>query len=45
MLSAKDANQKILKALGKEFYGPDEREDYEHLVSLFMLARLLTLQK
>ena len=43
MISAEDADQQILKALGKEFYGPDEREDYEHLASLFMPARLCNL--
>ena len=36
MLSAEDADQQILRALGKEFYGSDEREDSKHLASLFM---------
>ena len=43
MLSAEDVDQQILKALGKEFYGFDECEDYEHLASLFMSARLYNL--
>ena len=43
MLSAEDADQQILKALGKEFYGSEEREDSEHLASLFMSARLCDL--
>ena len=38
MLSTEDVDQQILKALGKDFYGPNEREDYEHLASLFMSA-------
>ena len=45
MLNAWDANQQILTALGKEFYGPDENEDYEHLASLFMSARICDLNK
>ena len=36
MLFAEDADQQILKALGKEFYGSEEREDSEHHASLFM---------
>ena len=43
MLYVEDVDQQILKALGKEFYGPNEREDYEHLASLFMSARLCNL--
>ena len=43
MLSAEDVDQQILKELGKQFYGPDEREYYEHLSSLFMSARLCNL--
>ena len=43
MLSAEDVDQQILKALGKEFYGLDEREDCQHLASLFMSARLCNL--
>ena len=45
MLNAGDGNQQILTALGKEFYGPDENEDYEHLVSLFMSAKICDLNK
>ena len=45
MLNAEDADQKILTALGKEFYGPDENEDYEHLASLFMSAIISDLNK
>lgn len=40
MLNAGDA-----AALGKEFYGPDENEDYEHLASLFMSAKICDLNK
>ena len=43
MLSAEDADQQLLKALGKEIYGLDEREDYEHLASLFMSTQLCNL--
>ena len=43
MLSAEDVDQQVLKALGKEFYGSNESEDYEHLASLFMSARLCNL--
>ena len=43
MFSAEDADQQILKASGKEFYGSKEREDSEHLASLFMSARLCDL--
>ena len=42
MLNAEDADQQILTSLGKEFYGPDENEDYEHLGSLFMSAISVT---
>ena len=45
MLNAKDADQQILTTLGKEFYGPDENEYYEHVASLFMLARICDLNK
>ena len=45
MLNAGDADQQILTALGKEFYGPDENEDYEHLASLFMSTRICELNK
>ena len=43
MLSTEDADQQILKALGKEFYGSEEREDSKHIASLFMSARLCDL--
>ena len=45
MLSVEDVDQQILKALGKEFYGAEEREDSEHLASLFMSARLCDLSQ
>ena len=45
MLNAKDAVQQILTALSKEFYGPDENEDYEHVASLFMSSRIYDLNK
>ena len=45
MLSAEDVNQQILRALGKEFYGSDERKDSDHLASLFMSARLCNLSQ
>ena len=45
MLNVGDAYQQILTALGKEFYGPDENEYYEHLASLFMSARICDLNK
>ena len=45
MLNAEDADQQIIIDLGKEFYGPDENEDYEHLASLFMSTRIYDLNK
>ena len=45
MLNAEDVDQQILTSLGKEFYGPDENEDYEHLASLFMSAKICDLNK
>ena len=45
MLNVGDANQQILTALGEEFYVLDENEYYEHLASLFMLARICDLNK
>ena len=45
MLNAEDADQQILTALGKEFYGLNENEYYEHLASLFILARICDLNK
>ena len=45
MLSTEDIYQQILRDLGKEFYGSDEREDSEHLASLFMSARLCNLSQ
>ena len=45
MLNAEDVDQQILTSLGKEFYGPDENEYYEHLASLFMSARICDLNK
>lgn len=43
ILNVDDADQQILHALGKEFYGPDDKEDYEQLASLFMSARICDL--
>ena len=45
MLNAKYVDQQILTALGKYFYGLNKNEDYEHLASLFMLARICDLNK
>ena len=45
MLNVGDADQWILTTLGKEFYGHDENEDYEHLASLFMSSRICDLNK
>ena len=45
MLNAREADQHILSSLGKEFYGPDENEDYEHLAYLFMSAEICGLNK
>ena len=45
MLSTEDIDQQILRDLGKEFYGSDEREDSEHLASLFMSACLCDLSQ
>ena len=45
MLNAKDVDQQILTALGKEFYGLDENEDYEHLASLFMSSIIYDLNR
>lgn len=45
MLNGADADQQILTALAKEFYGPNENEDYEHLASLFMSAKICDLNK
>ena len=45
MLLAKDADQQILKSLGKEFHGADDHDDSEHLASLFMSAELCDLSQ
>ena len=45
MLSADDADQQILQGLSKEFYGSDDKEEYDHLDSLFLSARLCDLSK
>ena len=45
MLSAEDADQQILRALGKEFHGADDHDDFEHLASLFMSTRLCNLSQ
>ena len=45
MLLANDADQQILKALGKQFHGDDQIDDTEHLSSLFMSARLCNLSQ
>ena len=45
MLSVDDVDQQILRGLSKEFYGPNDKEDYDHLASLFMSARLCDLSK
>ena len=37
--------QNILTVLGKEFYGLEENEDYEHIASLFMSAKIYDLNK
>ena len=42
MLNAEDANQQILTALGKEFYGPDENEDYEQACIFIYVSQNLT---
>ena len=45
MLNAIDTYQQILTVLGKEFYGPEENEYYEHPASLFMSAKIYDLNK
>ena len=45
ILLAPDADQQLLAALGKEFYGSNEREDSEYLASLFMSTRLRDLSQ
>ena len=45
MINARYAEQQIFTTLDKEFYGSDENEYYEHLSSLFMLARICDLNK
>ena len=37
--------QNILTVLGKEFYGLEENEYYEHIASLFMYAKIYDLNK
>ena len=38
LLISNDADQQILKALGKQFYGEDHQDDADHLDSLLMSA-------
>ena len=45
ILSANDADQQMLHGLSKELYGPNYKEDYDHLASIFMSARLCDLSK
>ena len=45
MLRARDADQEILKALTREFYGDDLDIEPEHYASLFMTARLCNLSQ
>ena len=45
MLSTDDAYQQILHGLSKELYGPDDKEYYDNLASLFMSSRLCDLRK
>jgi hypothetical protein len=45
MLASPDADQQILSAIGRQFYGPNNDEDYDHLTSLFMSQRLCDLEK
>ena len=45
MLNVGDGYQQILTTLGKEFYGLDENEDYEHLQSLFISSKICDLNK
>ena len=45
ILNAQDVDQQLLYALGKESYGPDTHEGYEHFASFFMFARICDLSK
>ena len=45
MLAARDADQQILKALIKQFYGEDNGDMTDHYASLFMTAQLCNLSQ
>ena len=45
MLAARDADQQILKALIKQFYGEDNGDMTNHYASMFMTARLCNLSQ
>ena len=45
MLAARDADQQILKALIKQFYGEDNGDMTDHYASMFMTARLCNLSQ
>ena len=41
MLVAIDVYQQILSAIGRQFYGLDDDEDYDHLASLFYFLKVM----
>ena len=41
MLVAIDVYQQILSAIGRQFYGLDDDEDYDHLASLFYVLKVM----
>ena len=45
MLGANGVDDQILKALGRLFYGLEDDEDYDHIISIFMSKRLCNLSQ
>ena len=45
MLGANGVDDQILKALSWLFYGPEDDEDYDHIISIFMSKRLCNLSQ
>ena len=41
MLVAIDVDQQILSAIGRQFYGLDDDEYYDHLASLFYVLKVM----
>ena len=41
MLVAIDVDQQIVLAIGRQFYGLDDDEDYDHLASVFYVLKVM----